>query len=293
VTRICFWMVTDYYSYYRRMNNTETIGIIAGGGQFPILVARAAKKRGIRVAAVAHIDETDPALATIVNRITWIRLGQLGRLIKAFKRWDVKKVLMAGSITKRKIFDGVMPDIKAIALLSKMAIFHDDDILSTVAATLFKEGIEIISCVSYLPELLAPSGCLTERKPNGSEKKDIFCGWKIAKELGRMDIGQCVVVRKKTVLAVEAIEGTDETILRGGRLGKKDIVVVKVSKPTQDMRFDIPTVGLATVKLIAQVKGSVLAIEAGKTLMFDREEMVKHANTAGIAIVSMSNKEIP
>ena len=274
------------------MNDTETIGIIAGGGQFPILVAKAAKKRGIRVTAVAHIDETDPALATIVNEITWVKLGQLGRLIKAFKGWGVKKVLMAGSITKRKMFDGIMPDIKAIALLSKIAIFHDDDILSTVAATLLKEGIEIISCVSYLPELLSPPGCLTKRRPDRSEKKDISCGWKIAKELGRMDIGQCVVVRKKTVLAVEAIEGTDETILRGGRLGKKNIVVVKVSKPTQDMRFDIPSVGLRTVKLIEQVKGSVLAIEAGKTLMFDREKMIEHADAAGIAIVSMSSKEI-
>lgn len=274
------------------MNDTETIGIIAGGGQFPILVAKAAKKRGIRVTAVAHIDETDPALSTIVNEITWIKLGQLGRLIKAFKGWGVKKVLMAGSITKRKMFDGIMPDIKAIALLSKIAIFHDDDILSTVAATLLKEGIEIISCVSYLPELLSPPGCLTKRRPDKSEKKDISCGWKIAKELGRMDIGQCVVVRKKTVLAVEAIEGTDETILRGGRLGKKNIVVVKVSKPTQDMRFDIPSVGLRTVKLIEQVKGSVLAIEAGKTLMFDREKMIEHADAAGIAIVSMSSKEI-
>ena len=274
------------------MNDTETIGIIAGGGQFPILVAKAAKKRGIRVTAVAQIDETDPALSTIVNEITWVKLGQLGRLIKAFKGWGVKKVLMAGSITKRKMFDGIMPDIKAIALLSKIAIFHDDDILSTVAATLLKEGIEIISCVSYLPELLSPPGCLTKRRPDRSEKKDISCGWKIAKELGRMDIGQCVVVRKKTVLAVEAIEGTDETILRGGRLGKKNIVVVKVSKPTQDMRFDIPSVGLRTVKLIEQVKGSVLAIEAGKTLMFDREKMIEHADAAGIAIVSMSSKEI-
>jgi len=195
---------------------------------------------------------------------------------------------MAGSITKRKMFDGLKPDLKGLALMSKLAIFHDDDILVAVANELSKEGIEIISCVSYLPELLAPLGCFTRKSPSRSERQDIDLGWKIAKELGCLDIGQCVVLRDRTILALEAIDGTDATILRGGRLARKKAVVIKVSKPGQDMRFDIPTVGLKTIELMSQVKVAVLAIEAGKTLMFDRDEMIKFANKAGISIVAIA-----
>ena len=165
-------------------------------------------------------------------------------------------------------------------------IFHDDDILRAVATELAREGIEIVSSTTYLPELIAPPGSLTRRRPNKAENEDIYFGWEVAKELGRMDIGQCVVVRSKTVLALEAIDGTDETILRGGRLAKKNAVVVKVSKPNQDLRFDVPSVGLNTVRVMSEVKASALAVEAGKTLMFEKSEMIKYANRAGIAIIS-------
>jgi len=173
--------------------------------------------------------------------------------------------------------------------MSKLLVFHDDDILRSVADEMSKEGIEVISSIAYLPELLAPSGCLTKRRPGKSEMEDIYFGFKIAKDLGRLDIGQCVVVRDRTVLAVEAIDGTDATILRGGQLSKEKAVVVKVSKPGQDLRFDVPAVGLHTVKIMYQAKASVLAIEAGKTLLFDREHMIDHANKTRISILSLSD----
>jgi DUF1009 family protein len=269
----------------RKMSErNEIIGIIAGGGQFPLMVADSIKKRGHRVVAVAHRDETDPALADRVDQIVWINLGQLGQLIKALKKNKVQKALMAGEISKRLMFR-VKPDLKGLTLMSKIAIFHDDGILRSLAKELEREGIHIVSSASFVPELLSPPGCLTRRKPTKKEKEDIQVGWRVAKELGKMDIGQCVVVRRKTVLALEAMEGTDETILRGGRLAKEKAVVVKVCKPNQDLRFDVPSVGLRTVENMSEVKASVLALEAGKTLMFDKSEMIQLANRSGISIV--------
>jgi UDP-2,3-diacylglucosamine hydrolase len=265
----------------------NNIGIIAGGGKFPFMVAEAAKKQGFQVIAVAHKGETDTALDEAVDDIVWINLGQLGKLINAFKDKGIQKALMAGTISKERMFGKVKFDLKGISLISRLAIFHDDNILRAVADQLAKDGIEIISSTEYLPELLAPSGSLTKKKPGKKEKEDIQFGWKICKEVGRLDIGQCVVVRDRTVLAVEAIEGTNETIIRGGKIAGKKAVVVKVSKPDQDLRFDVPSVGIDTLKVMEQVKASVLAIEAGKTLMFDREEMVKFANNSGISIISL------
>lgn len=267
--------------------STETIGLIAGGGQFPLLVAEAARKRGFSVLAVAHLGETDPSLSEKVDEVIWIRLGQLGQLIKALKKKKVKKSLMAGTITKRRMFEDIRPDLKGLALISKLALFHDDGILRAVADELAREGIEIVSSTQYLPELVAPQGCLTKRKPNKSEKEDIDFGFQVAKELGRLDIGQCVVVRKKTILAVEAIEGTDAAIRRGGDLAREGAVVVKVSKPHQDLRFDVPAVGLGTVKAMAEVKAAALAVESGKTLLFDKDEMITYADELRIAIVSV------
>ncbi len=267
----------------------DILGIIAGGGKFPIMLARAAKKKGLKVIAIAHEGETEPALSNEVDHIVWIKLGQFGRLINSFKKTGVKKAVMAGTISKKKMFGTVFPDLKGLSIMSKLVFFHDDGILSTVANELYKEGIEVVSATVYLPELLAPKGCLTARKPSRDEKKDIRFGWYMAKEIGRLDIGQCIVVKKKTVLAVEAIEGTDETIIRGGTLAKKGAVVVKVSKPMQDLRFDLPTVGLNTIKTMDKVNASVLAIEAGKTLIFDKDRMIAFADSRGISIVSIKD----
>lgn len=271
--------------------NKKVVGLIAGGGQFPLLVARAAKRRGFHVVAVAHQGETEPALSERVDEIDWIRLGQLGRLIKSFKRRGVTKTLMAGTITKRRMFENVRPDLRGLAVMSRLAIFHDDGILRSLAAELAQEGIEIISSTLFLPELLAPPGCLTRRKPTKSETGDIEFGWRVAKTLGGLDIGQCVVVRDRTVLALEAIDGTDATILRGGTLAKEKAVVVKVSKPSQDLRFDVPTVGLETVKLMSRVKACVLAVEAGKTLIFDKPEMIAYADQVRISVVSAEDPD--
>ena len=267
-------------------NPHHTIGLIAGGGQFPLLVADAARKQGTRVVAVAHHGETDAALSNKVDEIVWIKLGQLGQLIKTFKKFGVSKALMAGSIAKKKMFE-MRPDLKGLAIMSKLAIFHDDDILRSVTEEFAKEGVEIVSSTLYLPELLALEGCLTKRKPTRNEWTDIRFGWKIAKELGRLDIGQSVVVRKKTVLALEAIDGTDATILRGGALAREKAVVVKVSKPKQDLRFDVPCVGMETISTMRRIKGAVLAVEAGRTLMFDKEAMLKAADREKIAVVAI------
>jgi len=268
----------------------DKIGIIAGGGKFPLLIADSAKKKGLSVFAIAHNGETSPELSSKVDEIIWIELGQFGHLISAFKSRGINRVLMAGTITKTNMFGVVKPDLKGLAVMSKPLIFHDDDILRAVSRELEKEGITVISSTAYLPGLLALSGCLTKRKPDKEEMEDIEFGWMIAKELGRLDIGHCVVVKRKTVLALEAMEGTDKTILRGGELGKKNVVVVKVSKPSQDLRFDLPAVGLNTIKVMSTVNASVLAIESSKTLIFDKEEMIEFANKNGISIISREDK---
>jgi len=267
--------------------NSRVVGMIAGGGQFPLLIAEAARKQGMRVVAVAHLNETDPTLSDRVDDIVWIKLGQLGQLIKAFKQRGVTEALMAGTITKKRMFENIRPDVKGLTIMSKLAFFHDDDILRAVTRELAGEGVHIIGSTRFLPELVAPEGCLTRRRPNRAEKEDIRFGWKMAKALGHLDIGQCVVVRKKTVLALEAIDGTDATILRGGTLAREKAVVVKVSKPGQDLRFDVPCVGLETIRTITRVNGAVLAVEAGNTLLFDRSEMIAEADRNHIAIVAL------
>ena len=271
-------------------DSREKIGLIAGGGQFPLLIAEAAKKQGMRVIAVAHQGETETSLSEKVDDIIWVKLGQLGRLIQGFKRRGVTKTLMAGTITKKRMFENVRPDFRSIQIMTRLAVFHDDDILSAVAAELAGEGIDIVSSTIYLPGLLAPQGCLTRKKPSKRQKEDIRFGWRVAKELGRLDIGQCVVVRRRTILALEAIEGTDETIRRGGTLAREKAVVVKVSKPHQDLRFDVPSVGPETIRVMSEVKASLLAVEAGKTLLFDKGEMIALANETGMTIVSLQGE---
>ncbi len=255
-----------------------------------MMVADAARRRGCFTVAVAHEGETDPVLAQHVDELVWVRLGQLGRLIRAFRQHDVQQVLMAGTIAKRRMFSRVRPDLKGLALMSRMAVFHDDGILRRVSREMEKEGLSVVPSTRFLPELIAPPGVLTRRKPSKGEIADIRFGWRMAKELGRLDIGQCVVVRRRTVVALEAMEGTDETIRRGGRIAREKAVVVKVSKPDQDLRFDVPSVGLRTVQVMAEVEAAVLALEAGKTLLFEKPDMIRFADERGISIVSMEDE---
>jgi len=287
-TQYFFKLVLLTFLCIRSFENTAMrIGLIAGNGQFPIIFSKAAKTKGFAVYAVAHNNETDPELKEYVDAIEWIHVGQIKRIIKFFKKNHISQAVLIGGITKTRMFSDVRPDTKAISLIAGMRNTHDDGLLRRFAQVLEKEGVEIQASTFLLPDLLAQPGCWTKRNPSRSETKDIELGWKLAKEIGRLDIGQCVVVGGGSVLAVEAIDGTDATIRRGGRLGKKTAVVVKVCKPSQDVRFDIPAVGVQTIRTMHEAGVTVLVIEAAKSVVFDREEMINLADEFGIAIVAM------
>ncbi len=264
----------------------DTIGIIAGSGQFPVLVARAAKAQGRKVVAVAHEGEASPELAEVADEITWVRLGQLGKLIKSLHKGGARAAVMCGAINKASVFKGVRFDMKALSLLSKLKQMSDDGILRTVCGVLENEGIAILPAHSLIPELLAAKGVYTRRRPSKDELADIEIGWKVAGELGRLDVGQCVVVRARVVVALEALEGTDACIRRAGELANAGLVVVKRCKPIQDERFDLPAVGLGTLQTMRQAGAGCLAIEAGRTLVFDRQALKEQADQAGICILA-------
>lgn len=263
------------------------LGLIAGKDQFPILLSKAAAKQGLKIAAVAFEGETEPSLADHVEDILWVKVGQLQRSIDFMKSYGVTEAVMAGGLTKEKLFLNLEPDERALSVMAGLRDFNDDIILRAMAEEFEKDGIAISSSTICLPDLPAPPGVLTSRKPTEEERADIEFGMRIARELGRLDVGQCVVVRNKTVCALEAIDGSDETIRRGGRLAGENAVVVKICKPGQDLRFDLPSVGTGTIEVMARVKAAVLAVEAGRTLMFDREEMIAAADRNNIAIVAL------
>ncbi len=267
---------------------TQSLGLITGNGSFPELVLREAKGQGLRIALCAVREEADPRLESLADTTQWIKLGQLGAIIDFFKREQIEQAIMAGKITKTNLLKGdIQPDFEMIKALAKVKNHSDDSLLGAIADHLSLKGIQLLSSVSFLTdESLPHKGILTKRKPSKSETADIEFGWKLAKEMGRLDIGQTVVVKNEAVLAVEAIEGTDETILRGGWLGSGDVTVVKVAKPNQDMRFDVPTIGLKTLEALIQVKARILAFEAGKTILLDRKRFIEKADEHKIAIVS-------
>jgi DUF1009 family protein len=269
-------------------DSTEnTIGIIAGGGQFPLLFAREVKSLGRQVVAIAHTGETLEELADIVDRCHWVRLGQLGKIIKHLKTEKVSETVLLGSIRKTDVFKDLRPDLRGLMLWNKIDTRQDDAILRAVAGELEKDGIRVMASTLYLKELLFPKGMLVGNKLHPDEVEDIKFGWRNARAIGELDIGQCIVVRNKTVLAVEAIEGTDATIRRGGALAREKAVVVKVKKPGQDPRFDLPAVGVGTIESMAEVKARILAVETGQALLFDREAVIAAAEKAGIAIVGI------
>ncbi|MEE4164443.1 MAG: UDP-2,3-diacylglucosamine diphosphatase LpxI [Desulfocapsaceae bacterium] len=265
----------------------DGIGIIAGGGQFPLLFIEAAQRAGRRVYVIAHRSETDETVAMAADEVCWVKLGQLGRIIKFFKSNGVSETVFLGTITKTQIFRDILPDLKGLSLWNKIDIKQDDAILRAVATSLEKEGISVLESTLYLAHLLFPKGVLTRKKPTKIQQRDIEFGWRNARAIGTLDIGQCVVVRECSVMAVEAIEGTDAAIRRGGRLAKEQAVVVKLRKPNQDFRFDLPATGLGTIETMQEVNCSVLAVEAGQSLLFDRQEMIAAAEKAGIAVVGV------
>jgi DUF1009 family protein len=263
------------------------IGVIAGGGQFPLLFIDAARKAGQKIFVAAHKSETAEEVAEAADQSCWVKLGQLGKIIKFFKDNQVGKAVFLGSITKTQIFRDVLPDLKGLTLWNKIDVRQDDAILRAVAQALEQEQIQVLESTLYLEHLLFPKGVLTKRKPNKIQRRDIAFGWENARAIGGLDIGQCVVVRDCAVMAVEAIEGTDATILRGGKLAKEQAVIVKVKKPNQDFRFDLPATGTGTIDSIREVKGAVLAVEAGQSLLFNPEEMVAAADRAGIIVIGV------
>mgnify|MGYP001826595400 FL=1 len=263
------------------------IGIIAGGGQFPLLFIEAARKAGRKIYVVAHRSDTDELVAQAADQACWVKLGQLGKIIKFFKQNRVGETVFLGTITKTQIFRDVMPDIKALTLWNKIDTKQDDAILRAVARALEEEGVKVLESTLYLEHLLFPKGVLTRKKPSKTQRRDIEFGWRNARAIGKLDIGQCVVVRDCSVVAVEAIEGTDAAIMRGGALAKEEAVVVKLRKPNQDFRFDLPATGTTTIETIRQVKGAVLAVEAGQSLLFDRAQMIEAANRSGIVVVGI------
>jgi DUF1009 family protein len=269
----------------------ERIGLIAGNGRFPIIFADNARKLGYHVSAVAHEGETEPELASHVDRIHWIKIGQLSKLIKAFKEDRVHQAVMLGGIKKTHMFTTVRPDFRTLAMATRLALWKDDDILRELAKELEQEGIAICESTFGLEGILVEEGSLTVRTPTEKEWEDIRYGWEVAHDIGRLDIGQCVVIKDRVVVAVEAVEGTDGAIKRGGELAKEGAVVVKRSKPQQDLRFDLPAVGPRTIEVMASVKASVLAVEAGRTILLDREIMLDKARSARIAIVGIAKLE--
>jgi len=269
---------------------SKRLGIIAGNGRFPLLVAQEARRQGCWVVAVGHQGETLPELEPLVDEFEWIRVGQIGRMINRFQRSGVHEVVMAGGITKTRLFTEVRPDLRALALLAKLRTKDDDAILRGLAAELERSGLVVGDSVQYLGALMATPGSMAAKKPTTKEEADVKYGWEVAKAVGRVGIGQCIVLKDKVVLAVEATKGTDETIRRGGRLAHGGAVVVKVSKPGQDQRFDLPTIGPETVAVMAEAGASVIAVEAGRSLLLDRDDLLRNADRAGIAVVGVDHE---
>ncbi len=265
----------------------STIGLIAGGGRFPILFADSARRAGHRVVAVAHKGETDHALAGHVDAISWVKLGQLAHLVEALKQGGACETVMLGTITKARFFLDAWPDAVGLKMIAQVAVRSDDNLLRAVARHLEEQGVPIIDPTPFLQDRLAPEGVLGRHRPDEEEMADARYGLELARGIGRLDLGQTVVVKKRIALAVEALEGTDACIRRGGELAREGAVVVKAVKPNQDRRFDLPVVGPDTIETLRDVKGRVLAVEAGATLVMDLEHMVERADKAKIVLLGV------
>ena len=265
----------------------RTIGMIAGSGVYPETFARAAKKNGVRIVAAAFKGETAEAFAQEVDAMKWFRVGQLGGVIKFFRNEGATECVMVGQIAPRNLFD-LWPDMRTLKVLGSVKEKNAESLFGAIAGELGNEGIEVLSAVTFLDEQLATEGQIYGPKPGGRDWADINFGYRIAKEVSRLDIGQTVVVRRGTVLAVEGFEGTDACIRRGGELGKrKDVTLVKVSKPDHDMRFDVPCIGPQTIESCMEGGIRTIAVEAGKTLLLEPERVRELCGEGRISLVSL------
>jgi hypothetical protein len=267
----------------------ETLGIIAGNRSLPLTLAVEARKHGVRkLVAVAFEDETDPALAQLVDEIVWLRVGQLGKLVEAFTERGVKQCVMVGQIAPKNLFD-LRLDLRAMTVFMRLKEKNAHSIFGAIADELKKDGVELVEATPWLRDHVPAAGHVAGPKPSKEQQRDIEFGLRIAKEISRLDIGQTVVVKNGTVLAVEAHEGTDACIRRGGELAGPDggAVVIKVSKPGHDMRFDIPCIGPGTIETCQSARVAILAIEAGKTLLLEKENALQSAQRAKIGLVAV------
>lgn len=272
------------------------VGLLAGGGRFPFYFAEAARKRGIEVVCVGIRDHADADLKDAVDRFYWTGIGKLGFTIRCFLKEEVDGVVMAGKVRKAAIFVPwrlvhFVPDCKMIkAWFSRnRSDNRDDSILLMIIREFQKEGLRVASALEVCPELLVQAGLLTKKQPTREQLRDVAFGWRLAKEMGRLDIGQCVAIKEQAVLAVEAIEGTDQAILRAGELCPAGgFTVVKVAKPAQDMRFDVPTIGVATIESMRRAGAAVLAMEAQKTILIDADQAIQMADRLGIVLISLA-----
>ena len=265
--------------------NNSGWGLIAGNGRFPFLVLEGARSQGIEMAVIALKEEASPELEQVAKRLHWVSLGELSKAIELMQREGVKRAVMAGQVKHNKIFSAIRPDWKLAKLLFSLPRKNTDSLIGAVAKVFEEEGIQLVDSTLFLKPLLPEAGVLTRRAPNEHEAADMEYGLVVARRLAGMDIGQTVVIADRACVAVEAMEGTDETIARAARFANgKPLVVVKVSKPLQDMRFDVPVVGLPTVKGMGEAGATALAIDASRTLLFDRIRLIETADAAGIAI---------
>lgn len=267
-------------------------GLIAGNGKFPFLVVEGARKQGASLAVVAIREETDPKIEQIAEKVIWVGIGQLGKMISFFKSENVSRVMMAGQVKHVQIFSGSLPDLRMIKMLWNLPQRNTDALIGGIADEMARENIELIDSTYFIQDQLAREGVLSKRKPDEMEKGNIEYGLRIANEIARLDLGQTIVVRARACVAVEAMEGTDAVIKRAGDLAKGKLTVVKVAKPHQDMRFDVPVVGVPTVQTMIEAGATCLCLTARKTLIFDREEMLKLANQNKISIVAAESETI-
>src|SRR5205809_584849 len=264
----------------------DIFGVIAGNGVYPRLLADAARKAGMKkIIAAAFTGETDPALTQHVDLIDWMRVGQLNRLLKFFRAQDIHHVIMAGQIAPKNLFD-LRPDWKALLLLGKLKQRNAESIFAAIADELAKIDVDLLPATTFLKDCLAEAGLIAGPKLSRREEEDVDLGWKIAEEIARLDIGQTVIVKNGTIVSVEALEGTNEAIKRGGTLARKGGVMIKVAKPDQDMRFDVPVIGIETLRVASEARLRVIAVEVGKTLLLERDAIVDLANRSKISIVA-------
>lgn len=268
---------------------TQKLGLIAGNGRFPFLVLDAAKSLGYLVTVIAIKEEADKdideAAAKAQAPIHWVSIGQLGTFLKILKDESITQAVMAGQVKHVKIFGGFVPDLTAMALMAKLVTKNTDSLIGAVADLMRERGVELVNSAKFLEPLLAGEGQLSDRVPSEAEHKDLQFGYRMADTIAGLDIGQTIAVKHQAVVAVEAMEGTDETIGRAGHLAGDGVTIIKVAKPNQDMRFDVPIVGLATIQAMRVAGATVLSVDAGKTLIFDKDAFFASANEAGIAVV--------